>query len=159
MTTIIDGENPRVEEISHAFQFHMWLHVLASPRVFYQMTRKPTREHMLSVYARYLPYAQSRRARVDQQGYFVTRGDEELREKLSNRIRELFETWNPPDLPKELTDAARALLAAECIEPPECGWDNVQVDPNYPPEECLLWPEGVPALLKRQSLDQDPCFR
>jgi hypothetical protein len=156
MTTIMDGNNPRIEEIADAFQFHMWLHVLSCPRIFHQMTRKPTREHMLNVHARYLPYAQSRRPRVDQQGYFVTRGDEELREKLANRIRELFETWNPSELPQELTETARALLAAECIEPPEGGWDNVQVDPNYPPEECLLWPEGVPALLKRQSSKRAP---
>jgi hypothetical protein len=156
VTTIMDGDNPRVEEIADAFQFHMWLHVLACPKIFHQMTRKPTREHILSVHARYLPYARSRRARVDQQGYFVTRGDEDLREKLADHLRELLEAWTPPELPLEITETARALLDAEGIEPPEGGWDNIQEDPSYPIEEGLLWPEGVPALLKRQASNKAP---
>lgn len=156
MTTIMDGENPRVEEIVDACHFHDWLHTLACPRVFHQMTRKPTREHMLHVYARYLPYARSRREWVDVQGYFIFRGDEDLREKLANRLGQLFETWTPPDLPPEITETARALLESEGIEPPEGGWDNFQIDMRDPVEECLLWPEGIPLLLKRQASNKSP---
>jgi hypothetical protein len=152
----MDSDNPRVGEIADACQFHDWLVVLACPRIFHQMTRKPTREHMLSVYARYLPYARSKRALVDRQGYFVFRGDENLREKLAGRLGGLFEAWTPSELPPEITETARALLDAEGIEPAEGSWDKVQVDPNYPPEECLLWPEGIPLLLKRQSSNQAP---
>jgi hypothetical protein len=147
----MDCENPRTAEFVDASYFHDWLQVLACPRLYHEMTRKPTREHMLHIHDRYLPYARSKREHVDAQGYFVFQGDERLREHLASKIRELFETWSPLELPPALTETARALLEAEGIAPPEGGWDNVEVDQDVMLEEILLWPEGVPALLGQHS--------
>ena len=70
----------------------------------------------------------------------------------SLRLREVFETWTSSELPGEVEELARALMHAEGIKEPAVGWDNYEGPPSMPPlEECLLWPEGVPALLKSKS--------
>ncbi|MFS8071177.1 MAG: hypothetical protein ACMG6S_32820, partial [Byssovorax sp.] len=67
-------------------------------------------------------------------------------------LRALVEGWTPPALPMEITEAARALLFAEGRKGPSEGWDALPDDLD---EEELLWPEGVPALLK-QSKKSNP---
>lgn len=151
MVTYIDMNNPRVAEVNYATHFHHWLYVLACPRMYREMPRKPTREHILHLHERYLPYARSKREHVDEQGYFVFRGDEQRREELADRIRELFERWDPQELPAEITETARALLDAEGEQPPPGGWDNLTTQPDYPPEDIIMWPEGIPALLREQA--------
>ncbi|MEO7592267.1 MAG: hypothetical protein ABI134_13715, partial [Byssovorax sp.] len=72
----------------------------------------------------------------------------ERRESLALKLRALVDDWAPPALPKEITEAARALLFAEGRKGPPEGWDALADDLD---EEELLWPEGVPALLKQSA--------
>jgi hypothetical protein len=74
----------------------------------------------------------------------------ENREPLALKLRELLKAWTPPELQAEITEAARTLLHAEGRSPPPGGWDNAP-DPDMRPEEYLLWPEGVPALMSSKS--------
>jgi hypothetical protein len=67
----------------------------------------------------------------------------ERRPPLAAKLRALLEAWTPPELPSEITDAARELLYAEGLN---LKWDNLTtrvMDPDF-----LLWPEGIPALLR-----------
>ena len=69
----------------------------------------------------------------------------EQREALALKLRALVEVWTPPAMPSEIMEAARELLHAEGRSGPPEGWDALPEDMN---EEEMLWPEGVPALLK-----------
>ncbi|HZF52157.1 MAG TPA: hypothetical protein VE093_26065 [Polyangiaceae bacterium] len=124
----------------------MWLQILAVPRIFCCMTRMPPREHLVRLIDIFLAY-------VSHDGRYATPDFEpvpyETREPLALKLRELLEAWTPPELPAEITEAARALLYAEGMSPPPGGWDSAP-DPDRRPEEYLLWPEGVPALMARE---------
>ncbi|WP_438021659.1 hypothetical protein WMF18_31765 [Sorangium sp. So ce315] len=79
--------------------------------------------------------------------------DEERREALADRLRTLLETWTPPELTPEIVDTARQRLKAEgdTSSPEEwdaASWESPSHDPGAPPEDYLLWPEGIPAILK-----------
>src|SRR5688572_9282710 len=125
MVMHLDLHNPRRHEVVDAAHFHNWLHVFACPRIFHEMARKPPREHILRLFERYRPYASSKREYADQQGYYCFKADEQRREELAERLRELLENWTPPILPMEITEIARALLDAEGIDQPAGGWDNL----------------------------------
>ncbi|XXY16507.1 hypothetical protein WME88_50555 [Sorangium sp. So ce216] len=151
--TYLDMSNPRVQEVLHAMQYADWLRVLASPRIYQAMARKPTREYLLTLHDRYLPYARSKHALRKQQGYACFNVDEERREALADRLRTLLETWTPPELTPEIVETARQLLKAEGdTGSPEAwdaaSWESPADDPGAPPEDYLLWPEGIPAILK-----------
>ena len=60
-----------------------------------------------------------------------------------------LQAWSPPELPGGITEAVRAVLHAEGMNPAG-GWDNL-TDPDMRPEEFLLWPEGVPALMSDKT--------
>jgi hypothetical protein len=72
------------------------------------------------------------------------------REPLALKLRGLLAAWTPPELPTEITQTTRALLHAEGMSPPPGGWDNAP-DPEMQPEQFLLWPEGVPALMSDKT--------
>ncbi|MGK4000317.1 hypothetical protein [Sorangium sp. So ce1024] len=77
----------------------------------------------------------------------------ERREALADRLRTLLGTWTPPELTPGIVDTARQLLKAEGDTSSPEGWDaasweSPSHDPGAPPEDYLLWPEGIPAVLK-----------
>lgn len=142
----IDNDHQSPDLIG-AWHFLNWLLVLACPRMFHQMVRRPTREHMLKLLNDYLPYARSER-----QQYFWKYGsrfevDRERRQMLAGRLQKLFMEWSHPELTPEITEIARALLDTEGNDPPPGGWGKLQ-DPDVPPEEILLWPEGMAGIAK-----------
>jgi hypothetical protein len=77
----------------------------------------------------------------------------ERRVVLARKLRDLVAAWTPPELPAEITDTARALLDVEGLKPPGGrGWDEMDFDlEGLPVEDILLWPEGVPVLLRRNK--------
>lgn len=138
---------PVLDDFADVANSVMWLQVLAVPRIFRSMTRMPPREHIERLVAIYLEY-------VRHDGRYVGAEFEpvpyETREALALKLRELLSSWSPPELPTEITETARALLYAEGMNPPAGGWDNAP-NPDMRPEEYLLWPEGVPALISPKS--------
>lgn len=82
-----------VAGVIHAIQ---WLQVLAVPRIFHNMTRTPSREHLLGVVDLFLAYV--RRGGRDTHPEFHP-VPYELREPLALRLRELLVLWTPPELP------------------------------------------------------------
>lgn len=134
---VLDDEGDAINSIT-------WLQVLAVPRIFSGMNRMPPREHVLRMVDAYIEY-------VKHDGRYMSPDFEpvpyERREPLALKLRELLSSWTPPELPTEITEAARTLLYAEGLNPAE-GWDDLS-DPDFQPEKHLLWPEGVPALMSR----------
>lgn len=134
-------------DVAHVF---LWLKVFGCPRLFRGLSRIPPQEHilrLLDVYDAYLQHdGRYHKAEFHPVPY-------ERRAPLSARFRELVEQWVPPGLPAEMMHVARELLHAEGSNPPPGGWDEYAGDPSdpYPPEDCLLWPEGVPALLNAKQ--------
>ena len=137
---------PVLDDFTDVANCIMWIEILAVPRIFRGMTRMPPREHLLRLIDIYIAY-------VRHDGRYAGGDFEpvpyETREPLALKLRELLEAWTPPELPAEITETARALLYAEGMSPPG-GWDNVP-DPDMRPEEFLLWPEGVPALMSDKT--------
>lgn len=127
-----------------------WLTVLASPRMFHSMNRRPTREHLLKQVDIYVTY-------VKHDGRYVNADFQpvpyERRGPLAARLHELVAQWTPPELPVEMIQIARELLHAEGQKAPPEGWDKYAGDPHltFPTEDVLLWPEGVPAVLRAQA--------
>lgn len=121
----------------------LWLEMFAAPHLFQGMRRIPPHEHLLRIMDTYLAY-------VRHDGRYMQPQFEpvpyERRELLAQKLRALLESWTPPTIPENIVDTARALLYAEGLDPRE-GWDHLS-PPGFKPEEHLLWPEGVPALLK-----------
>ena len=72
----------------------------------------------------------------------------ERRGPLAGELRALLAAWAPPELPNTIKEAARGLLYAEGLLGPEGDWDNLMIVDPVPVDEMLLWPEGVPALLR-----------
>ncbi|WP_437587335.1 hypothetical protein [Sorangium sp. So ce1000] len=138
-----DGTS-RLSNMVNSIHAVQWLLCLAAPRVFLRMKRMPPREHLLRMVDFYLAY--------------VRRGERNLvpemepvpyeqRETLALQLRALLETWSPPGLPAEISEAARAVLHADGQREPPGGWDEAD-EPTWRPEEELLWPEGVPAAMR-----------
>lgn len=145
MTT--DGGGNQRSDFLGAWHFLNWLLVLACPRMFHRMARRPTREHLLKLVDDYLPYARSERQQRSWKHGSRFEVDRERRQMLAARLRELFTRWSPLELSPEITEAARALLDTEGNDPPPGGWGNLR-DPDVPPEEILLWPEGMTAIVR-----------
>jgi len=125
-----------------------WIQILAIPRIFLSMKRVVPREHLLSMIDAFIAYAQSgeRYAKADDEPVPY-----EQREPFARKLRALVEQWSPPGLPADITETARELLRADGMLPPPGGWDSTP-DPDMPPEQYLLWPEGVPAFMKSEKL-------
>lgn len=147
ISALLDRSAPVLAVMFDAANAIQWLDILAIPRIYRSMTRVPPREHLLHM--------------VDIVIDYVTRGEKyvtpefepvpyEERLPRARELRALLEAWEPPELPPEITEAARALLYAEGLKGGAEGWDAMP-DPDMRPEEYLLWPEGVPALLKAKA--------
>jgi hypothetical protein len=120
-----------------------WLQALSMPRIFRSMGRIPTPEHLINMVDLYLAYVRRGGRNTKPEFHPVPY---ERREPSALRLRALLEAWTPPELPEEITAAAREVLYAEGINPPE-GWDQLP-DPEPPIEQQLWWPEDVPAPLR-----------
>ena len=112
-----------------------WLEMLATPHIFARLTRFPGRDHLLRQVDVFLANARSGQ-RLTKPTFEAV--PYEQREPRAMRLRDLLEQWIPPDLPRDITEAARELLYAEGLLPPE-GWDDLPV-PSGPIEEYLSWP-------------------
>ncbi|WP_437585758.1 Uma2 family endonuclease [Sorangium sp. So ce1000] len=145
MVTVDNG--PPSSGFMAAWHLLNWLLVLACPRIFHRMGRMPPREHMVKLVDDYLPYARSERQQRSWKHGRLFQVDTERRQMLAARLRALLMEWSPPELPPEITETARALLDTEGHDPPLGGWGNLP-DPDMPPEDFLLWPEGTPALIR-----------
>lgn len=136
---------PILDDVTRVVQALQWIIILAVPRLFGVLTRMPPREHLLSLLDTFVSYVRHdgrySRAEFEPVPY-------ERRESLALSLRALVEGWTPPALPMDITNAARALLFAEGRKGPPEGWDTL---PDVLDEEELLWPEGVPALLKKSE--------
>jgi hypothetical protein len=130
-----------------------WLDVLAKPHEYRALQRpvdaavKAVLLCLLDVWIAY----------VDRGDWYLY-GDppEEDRPALARKLRALLEAWTPPDLPAEITEAARALLDAEGEKKrrrEEGGtWDDVRVvDPTETIDSYLLWPEGLAAVWPKKG--------
>jgi hypothetical protein len=136
---------PMLNDVAKVVQALQWIIILAVPRLFGVLTRTPPREHLLDLLDTFVSYVRhdGRYSRADFEPVPYER-----REALAMSLRALVECWSPPALPMEITEAARALLFAEGRKGPPEGWDALAEDLD---EEELLWPEGVPALLKQSG--------
>lgn len=112
MPTVYDITNPRTAETMNTIPFEVWLQVLARPHLFQMLTRPVSQEHLLMLCDAYMPYARSRRELAKEQGYISDSKDELLFTELAERMRRLLADWSPHNLTPEITDTARALLAA-----------------------------------------------
>lgn len=93
--------------------------MLASPRVWATVSAWPSREHVIEHVDEYL-------AGIHQAGWADEKGQPPFQNAKAavQRLRLLCETWNPgPDLPPELSSAARGVLAAFGLPEPVEGWD------------------------------------
>jgi hypothetical protein len=136
---------PILDDVAKVVQALQWIIILAVPRLFGGLTRTPPREHLLDLLDTFVSYVRHdgrySRAEFEPVPY-------ERRESLALSLRALVENWTPPTLPMEITEAARALLFAEGRKGPPEGWDAL---PDELDQDELLWPEGVPALLKQSG--------
>jgi len=122
-----------------------WVMVLASPPRYQSMRRVADPEHLVRLLDILIAYV-DRDARYLQAEFepvpYAQRG------RLARDLRASIAGWTPPDLPPEMTEIARELLHAEGLSAPEGGWDALSVARPEPVEDLLLWPEGIPALLR-----------
>lgn len=133
-----------------------WMMVLAAPALFRTLGRVPVREHVAKL--------------VDVYAAYVARGDtlmgppelepqrHEQRLAAVERLRPLLVAWAPPDLPAEITEAAREVLRAEGIAEPAGGWSALENEGPDPLHDVLSWPEGIPLItrgLQAQAADLD----
>lgn len=136
---------PVLEDLAEVVHAVQWIVVLAVPRLFLGLTRTPPRAHLLALLDTFVAYARhdGRYSRPEFEPVLYER-----RESLALRLRALVEGWAPPALPSAITEAAREVLLAEGRRGPPEGWDAL---PDALDEEELLWPEKVPALLRREK--------
>lgn len=129
-----------------------WLRVLASPLLARSLRRRVDRENLIRLLDVYIAYAE--------RGDWYRRSHDEDHERLVRRtplgreLRRMIAGWSPPVIAPEITDAARALLAAEYVDSPPAGWDAFSNETEIPLEDVLMWPEGIPRALR--ALAEDP---
>ena len=129
------GGSSEMDRFRLSFYALSWLEVLAVPHAFSSLERCPSRSQLLAIIDGFLEYA--------------GRGDRgttptlpvvhyELREERALRLRRLLEKWQAGALTREIIQAAREVLEAEGLVPPE-GWDNLPL-PTGRLDDYLLWP-------------------
>jgi hypothetical protein len=147
-TGVYANGHPVLTDYADVMNTTHWLMVLASPPLYRTLGRIPSREHLLHLMDIYIAYVEHD-GRYSQQEHQPV--PYERREPLAAKLRALLETWTPPELPSEITEATRELLWAEGRTPPDGGWDNATITGSDPLEDILLWPEGIPLLLREQA--------
>lgn len=123
-----------------------WIMVLAAPPLYVTIKRVVDPAHLVRLMNIYITYAARGTQYLNAE---FTPVPWEQRAPLARKLRALLADWTPPGLPTEITDAARDLLHAEGQKPPDGGWDALRDSGPEPVEDILLWPEGIPAMLKR----------
>lgn len=106
--------------------------VLASPKVAGKLPTMPSRLSLLEVVDAYLHgldfFGEARHGRNTQGSGATLRVATESRAK---QLRSLLACWTPsPDVPREIQEAARALIEALGFPAPPEGWDNFEAPPN-----------------------------
>jgi hypothetical protein len=124
-----------------------WLAVLAAPHLYRSLARSVDPAHLTALLDIWVAYA-------DRDDRYMGRPDfmpvpYERRPALARRLRDLLSTWTPPDLPSEITEAARALLHAEGLKWPQgTSWDDASLDlGDRTLESFLVWPEQLSNVL------------
>ena len=143
-----DGFNVDTADVMN---FSIWIAVLAAPHLYRTIQRKVDPAYLTPFLDTWIAYSE----RGDHyQTKALTPAACERRVELARKLRALVAAWTPPELPAEITETARALLDVEGLEPPGGrGWDEVDFDLGGDPiEDILIWPEGIPAYLKRDGL-------
>lgn len=113
---------------------------IASPRLVAKAQQVPSREHLLEHTDAYLAVIAAAKQSPDDpgnQGLMAA-------EPHARKLRDLFEQWEPsPEVPAEITQAARAMLAAAGIPEPPGGWEQFEGWPEEPSTEAAA-PPSVP---------------
>lgn len=93
--------------------------LLASPKLVAKIGSLPDREHVLRHLDDYMHVAAEWERKYDGSSRRITTAH-------ARKLRDVFSTWVPStDVPAEVVQAARALLAEFGMEPDE-GWDNFE---------------------------------
>jgi hypothetical protein len=138
--------NPDIAKVINTTQ---WFMVLASPPLYQTLARTADPEHLVRLTDVWIAYAE--RGDCYHHAEFAPVPYEQ-RVPLARSLRSLLAAWSPPDLSPAITEAARAVLHAEGLKAPDMGgWDALKIDSEDPLADILLWPEGVPALLRRAA--------
>lgn len=123
-----------------------WLMVLAAPPLFCTLVRVPVRQHVAKLIDIYAAYAARGDLLMDYPELEPQRHEQRI--AAVERLRPLLVSWMPPDLPAEITEAARDVLRAEGVASPEGGWSALQNDGSDPLDDVLSWPEGTPVVVR-----------
>jgi hypothetical protein len=112
---------------------------IASPRLVIKAQQMPSREHFLEHIDQYLEVVERARQSPDNPGTKTLMAAEPYARKL----RELCEGWEPsPDVPVDIVQTARTLLAIKGIPEPPGGWDQFEGWPDEPPADAGLEPSS-----------------
>ena len=128
--------------------------MLAAPHLYRTIRRTVEPAHVTRLMDVWVAYAEH----GDRYFSTLVPVPEPQRRLFARELRALVAAWTPPDLPAEITEAARALLRAEGVEPPQGDWDSFAFDleEDEPVEDALIWPEGIPLLLRRTQSEPAP---
>jgi len=125
-----------LDDFRSSFHALSWLQVLAAPNAFRALSRCPSVAHLLGMLDAFVAYV--RRDERDTTPTFAP-VPYELREERAIALRRALLAWTPPMLDANVVHAARQLLEAEGLRPPE-GWDNLPLPPGRM-DDYLLWPD------------------
>jgi hypothetical protein len=115
-----------------------WIMVLAAPPLYRTAQRAVDPVYLTSLLDKIIAYAERGSHYL---GADFSPVRYEQRAPLARKLRAMIVAWTPPDLPAEITAAARELLHAEGLAPPEEGWDALASIISEPIEDILIWPE------------------
>ncbi len=119
-----------------------WIYVLAAPRLWSALRRIPPKEHVLRLVDAFTQYAHS-----DHCYHSLPKGtprpDPSRRGPAAKHLHDLLLQWEPPEVTREIQEAARAVLVEERVGLPDVPWDEREpYEDEVPVEAGLLWPEG-----------------
>lgn len=127
-----------------------WLMVLAAPPIYRALQRPVEPAFLIRLLDIWIAYAD----RGDR--YVFSLASDPDRPALARELRDLIAAWTPPELPPDITAAARALLRAEGYEEPPLGaatWDDFNFDSDRAVESRLAWPETEILLKEADAAD------
>jgi hypothetical protein len=123
-----------------------WLHVLAAPHLYRMLQHGVDTAHLMRMMDFWIAYVDGD---ARDKTAASTPAPHEERRAMARALRERIAAWVPPELPVELTEAARALLRAEGREPKR-GWDNFipDLEEGGTLDDTLMSAERVDAFLR-----------